>query len=67
MSYVSSAIERIFPLVFEFRKERTKEEADAIKRKAAVQPKKVVLKRDDSDDCDSEAEVVDGSDYESYD
>lgn len=56
---VQAAIEYIFPLVYEFRKERTKEEAEALARKKMKQYGEAVIHDEEGDDAMSELESWD--------
>lgn len=56
---VQAAIEYIFPLVYEFRKERTKEEAEALARKKMKQYGEPVINDEEGEDAMSELESWD--------
>ncbi|KAJ8920903.1 hypothetical protein NQ315_015696, partial [Exocentrus adspersus] len=56
---VQAAIEYIFPLVYEFRKERTKEEAEALARKKLKQYGDMSANTEEGEDAISETEAWD--------
>nr|QWQ59791.1 TATA box-binding-like protein [Phaedon brassicae] len=58
---VQAAIEYIFPLVYEFRKERTKEEKEALAKKKLKQYGEIPLEHEEADEAMSESENVEES------
>lgn len=65
MGYVATAIEHIFPLVYEFRKERTNEEEELFRRSKAKNGRS--RKRKHAPDSEEEEEEEEEEDEEDED